>query len=172
MLNPGRVSSCMNRDNFCRLTLSKLRSDAIVTHALSRSLADANIDFLASFWSTCCCRGKKSLIFPEKRSREIPRATCKTSQGMWSQRGGRGEIVMQVLPDARDRWRWPVHSNRSVQNPIRVSRSFTCFRPGRGSYSKGLFCLLSLILRVECSADYYPTATGEIRAIRFLWNQK
>ena len=33
MLNPGRFSSCMNRDNSCRLTLSELRSDAIVTHA-------------------------------------------------------------------------------------------------------------------------------------------
>lgn len=81
--------------------------------------------------------------------------------------------MTQVLPDETDRWRWPVHSNRSVKNPIRVGRSFHMFQAGgEGSYRKGPFCLLSLIRRVECSADYYPTTMGEIGAIRFLSNQK
>lgn len=39
-----------------------------------------------------------------------------------------GGFVTQVLPNATDRWRWLVHSNRSVQNPIRVSRSFHMFQ--------------------------------------------
>lgn len=38
--------------------------------------------------------------------------------------------MTQVLPDAKDRWRWPVHSNRSVKNPIRVGRSFHMFQAG------------------------------------------
>lgn len=71
----------------------------------------------------------KKFDFPKQQSGEKPRATCRTSQGMWSQTWG--EIVTQVLPDATNRWRWPVHSNRSMQIPIRVSMSFHMFQAGK-----------------------------------------
>lgn len=82
----------------------------------------------------------KKFDFAKQRIGEIPRATFRTHRKECSIRDvGGGGIVTQVLPDATDSWRWPVHSNRSVKILSGWVGLFTCFRPGRGLLQQASF---------------------------------